>query len=193
MAPDRPWLPFEAQQWFEGAGVDFRWKASVRMAPLLTLRILDSFREGRGRLNVSLLGFLPVVRSRGAALDKGEALRGLLELPWRPYAFREMPFLSWHAPRDNQLRASFDDGRTRGTVDFDIDSDGHVSRASAIRPRTVGRALIDTPCSGVFGSYRAFQGIRIPTEAEVSWHLPEGPFTYWRGRVADFAVLRQGS
>lgn len=24
MAPDRPWLPFEAQEWFEGAGLDLR-------------------------------------------------------------------------------------------------------------------------------------------------------------------------
>jgi len=27
LAPDRPWLPFEAEQWFEGSGIDFRWKA----------------------------------------------------------------------------------------------------------------------------------------------------------------------
>lgn len=187
MGPGRPWLPFEAQEWFEGAGLDFRWKASVRMAPLVTVRVLDSFQNGQGRLNVSLFG-LPFVRSRGPALDKGEALRALLELPWRPYAFCETSFLRWQAPGDNQLRATFDDGRTRGTVEFDIDADGQVLRASAMRPRMVGKSLVDTLCSGVFGSYRTFQSVRIPTEGEVSWQLPDGPFTYWRGRVTEFAV-----
>jgi len=30
----------------------------------------------------------------------------------------------------------------------------------------------------------------VPTAAEVTWHLPEGLFTYWRGRVIEFRVLR---
>jgi hypothetical protein len=49
---------------------------------------------------------------------------------------------------------------------------------------------VDTAWSGAFGEYRTFDGLRVPTVAEVTWHLPEGPFTYWRGRVAEFRVLR---
>jgi hypothetical protein len=190
MGPGRAWLPFKAREWFDAAGVDFRWDASVRMAPFFSPRITDAFQTGRGSLTVSLFGVLPFIRSRGPALDRGEALRGLSELPWRPFAFRTSPVLSWQAAREDQVRASFDDGQTRVTADFDIDADGHVLGVSAIRPRTVGKSLIDTPWSGVFHSYKTFQGVRLPTYAEVSWHLPQGPFTYWRGRVIEFSLLR---
>jgi hypothetical protein len=41
-APDRPWLPFRAEQTFTGDGIDFRWEAQVRMAPLVRARVVDS-------------------------------------------------------------------------------------------------------------------------------------------------------
>jgi uncharacterized protein DUF6920 len=31
--------------------------------------------------------------------------------------------------------------------------------------------------------YRRVSGMMIPPGAEVEWVLPEGRFTYWRGRV----------
>jgi hypothetical protein len=52
-----------------------------------------------------------------------------------------------------------------------------------------GKAVVETAWSGSFGEYRLFDRMRVPTVAEVSWNLPEGPFTYWRGRVTDFRVL----
>lgn len=190
LAPERPWLPFEAQEWFEGSGIDFRWQASIRIAPFIMTRVVDCFQEGTGMLTASLFGIVPLIHARGPEIDKGEALRGLAELPWRPFGFRETPFLRWQTVGERKLRADFDDGRTRVSADFDIDTEGNVSRASAIRPRTVGKSVVDTPWSGVFRHYQVFDAVWIPTEAEVTWHLPEGPFTYWRGRTTGFSVLR---
>lgn len=189
LAPDRPWLPFKAEEWFEGADIDFRWQAWVTMAPLMSTRVVDSFQCGRGALTAWAFGLVPVVWSRGSTTNKGEALRGLAELPWRPFAFRETPCLAWEAAAD-QLRATCNDGKTQATVEFDVDTEGHVLGSSAIRPRGFGKSVIDTAWSGVFREYRTFDGVRVPTVAEVSWYLPEGPFTYWRCRIAEFRVLR---
>jgi Family of unknown function (DUF6544) len=190
LAPGRPWLPFTAEQWFPGSGIDFRWEARVRMMPLVHARVVDAFESGRGRLTARVLGF-PVARSRGPAADKGEAMRGLAELPWRPFAFREMAGLTWDAAAPDKLRASFDDGRTQAVVEFEIDSQGHVLGGTASnRPRSSGKALVETPWSGTFRKYRTFDGIGVPAIAEVTWLLPEGPFTYWRGRIIEFRLLR---
>ena len=58
------------------------------------------------------------------------------------------------------------------------------------RPRMVGKMVVETPWSGTFGEYETFEKVRVPTEAEVSWHLLEGSFTYWRGTVVEFRLLR---
>jgi hypothetical protein len=89
-APNRPWLPLRAEQWFRGGGIDFRWEARVRMAPLVYAGVVDCFERGRGMLTARVLGIVPVARSWGPATDKGEAMRGLAELPWRPFAFAKL-------------------------------------------------------------------------------------------------------
>ena len=191
LAPGRPWLPFEAEQPFIGPGIDFRWQARVRMAPLVDARVIDSFENGLGRLDARVLGIIPVARARGPATDLAEALRGLAELPWRPFAFGRGSCLTFEAPSDNRLRATFDDGKTQGTVEFHVDGYGRVLGATVPnRPRLVGKKVVDTAWSGAFSDYQMFEGVRVPTSAEVTWHLPEGPFTYWRGRVTEFRLIR---
>ena len=143
-------------------------------------------RSGAGALSVAAFGLLPIARGRGADFDRGEAMRALAELPWRPFAFGRLPNVTWEAQGQGGLRATFDDGRTRASVSLDIDGEGRVLGGSAIRPRAVGKKTVDTKWSGSFGDYRTFRRIRVPTSAEVAWLLPEGPFTYWRGRVTEF-------
>ncbi len=190
-APDRPWLPFEAEQWFLGPGVDFRWQARVRMAPLLRARVTDSFAKGEGALTARVLGFVPVARACGPDMDRGEAQRGLAELPWRPFAFKEGQLVTWDVGEAGRLHATFDDGKTQAAVELAIDDEGRVLRASTpARPRLLGRSVVDTAWSGAFGAYRSFGQLRVPKEAEVTWQLPGGPFTYWRGRVTACRILR---
>jgi hypothetical protein len=189
--PERPWLPFTAEQWFPGDGIDFRWQARVRMAPLARARVVDSFEDGAGMLKARIFGLVTVASSHGPATDKGEAMRGLAELPWRPFAFREQPGLTWEIVATNKLRAAFDDGQTQASVEFDVDDDGYVLGGFAPdRPRGTGKSVVETGWSGVFSNYRTFDGVRVPSTAEASWNLDEGPFTYWRGRVTEFRVIR---
>lgn len=190
-APGGRWLPFRAEQWFPGSCIEFCWQAWVRMAPLVSARVVDSFKGGRGMLTARVFGFVPVARSIGPSTDKGEAMRGLAELPWRPFAFREAQCLTWESAGTDKLRSTFYDGRTQAEVEFEVDSEGHVLGAAAPgRPRVVGKSVVETPWSGAFSEYRLLDGFRVPAAAEASWHLPEGPFTYWRGRITEFRVLR---
>jgi hypothetical protein len=189
--PDRPWLPFDAEQSFDGPGIDFRWAARVRMAPLLHARVVDAFQGGAGSLVARVLGIIPVARASGPDTDLGEALRGLAELPWRPMAFARASHLAFTSPSPGRLGATFDDGRTRAAVEFEVADDGRVLSVTAPhRPRLVGKRVTATPWSGTFREYQELDGFRVPTAAEVTWHLPDGPFTYWRGRVTEFRLLR---
>lgn len=188
-APDRPWMPFRAEQWFEGDGIDFRWEAQVRMAPLLRASVVDAFERGRGVLVARVLGVFPVARSRGPITDRGEALRGLAELPWHPFAFREAPGFAWQARDDGGLGITFDDGRTHASLEFEVDGEGRVLGVTASRPHGSERTAVEMPWSGRFSGWRPLGGLRVPTVAEVAWTLPGGPFTYWRGRVTELRVL----
>lgn len=186
-AKDRPWMPFEAEQSFLGDGLEFRWEGRIRMAPLLFARVVDAFQGGRGRLDAKVFGLIPLARSRGPATDVGEAMRGLAELPYRPSAFREGGGIEWKAWGEDRLSATIEVGPTRATVEFGVDAEGRVeSCRAARRPRLVGKEFVETGWQGEFSLYREFDGMRVPTLAEVAWELGEGRFTYFKGRVVAF-------
>jgi hypothetical protein len=72
-----------------------------------------------------------------------------------------------------------------------FDAAGDIEAASApARPRAVGKQTVETPLNGIYGDYKEFAGVRLPTTAEVSWLLPEGPFTYFRCRITDWSVTQ---
>ncbi len=192
MAPDKPWLEFKAEQWFDAAGLDFRWTARARVARIIPVTVNDAFERGRGLLSVRIAGLIPMARMQGRETDRGEAMRALAELPWRPSGFSaSAPNLAWSAPAPETLRANFDNGRTRCHVDFDLDAEGRVLGAGAPdRARSVGKGFVPTPWRGVFSDYKLFGGVRIPTRAEVSWLVPEQPFAYFRSVVTDFRIDR---
>jgi len=98
-----------------GSG-SFRWKARVRMAPFMRATVTDTFHRGRGRLLALLLGVLPMARSQGPDTDRGEAMRGLAELPWRPFAFRESRWIAWSVLANGRLLGTYIDGETRVPV-----------------------------------------------------------------------------
>jgi hypothetical protein len=43
---------------------------------------------------------------------------------------------------------------------------------------------------GAFSDYEVVGGVRVPTQAEVRWQLPEGPFTYWRATITSLELVQ---
>jgi len=194
LAPGKPWLAFRAEQWFDAAGLDFRWTAHARIARILPVTVVDAFEGGHGLLSVRIAGIVPMVRAQGPEVDRGEVLRALAEMPWRPTGFSSSsnaPQPAWSAPSPETLRATFDDGAMRCYVDLEVDAEGRVISAGAPdRPRGLGKTFVATPWRGTFAEYKTYDGLRVPTRAEVAWLLPDGPFTYFRGIVSDFRAVR---
>jgi hypothetical protein len=190
LGPDQPWVPFEAEEKLEDGSLGFDWKASLHPSRFVTMTLVDRFHEGRGQLQVRVLGEVPISEWVGASIDRGEAIRALAELPWKPLGFGAVRRVDWASTSERTLRATYRDGRIRASVEFETDPEGRIVRVFAPdRPRTIGKTTIDTPWSGVYGDYRLLDGVRVPTWAEGTWHLPDGPFTWWRGRLSEFHVL----
>jgi hypothetical protein len=183
------WLPFRAAQDMAVDRVEFAWHANFRAARLVSVRVRDWYRSGVGGLDVRLWGVVPVVRASGEQFARGEAMRYLAELAWAPQAMVTNPALEWQAVDESTVEVATRIARERVAVLLHFDAAGDiVGMSTDARPRMVGKQVVDTPWSGVFGEYREFNGVRLPTTGEVSWLLSDGPFTYFRGRVTSWSV-----
>jgi hypothetical protein len=183
------WLPFRAEQQMAVDRVEFEWRANFRATRLVSVRVRDWYRSDVGGLDVHLWGVVPVVRASGEQFARGEAMRYLAELAWAPQAMVTNPALEWQAVDESTVEVATRIARERVAVQLHFDAAGDiVGMSTDARPRIVGKQVVDTPWSGVFGEYREFNGVRLPTTGEVAWLLSDGPFTYFRGRITGWSV-----
>lgn len=69
------WLRFGAEQEMDVDRVGFAWRARFRIAPFLSLSVVDRYRDGAGGLEGRLWGRVRVLRARQAQVVQGEAMR----------------------------------------------------------------------------------------------------------------------
>ena len=162
--------------------VAFTWSANVRVAPLVSMHVVDQYRDGKGLLRGRLFGF-PVVHALGSATDEAEAMRYLAELAWVPHAMRLNRELEWREIEDDIVEVSAPVGRRRVAVSLRFDAGGDILAAFAHRPRINWTSCRGEPLGRSVRRVRRAWGIRVPTRAEVRWELADGPFTYWTGHV----------
>ena len=183
------WLPFRATQEMALERVEFAWDARFRLAPLISMRVQDWYRDDDSGLDARLFGRIPVVRAGGIEVARAEAMRYLAELAWAPHAMVTNSALEWREIDAKTIEVATPVGDARVKVLLHFDSNGDITAASAsARPRLVGKTSVPTPFRGTYGDYRVVGGVRLPSRAKVAWLPPEGPFTYFRGRLTSLAI-----
>lgn len=186
--PDaKNWSPFTARQVFSVSPRGFVWNAKIAAAPGVSVRVLDAYRNGEGMMTARLFSLFPVVDAEGdERIAQGALLRFLAEAVWFPTALLPRQGLAWEAIDESRARAKVSDAGREAALAFTFTEAGEVSSVySAGRFRQVGGEYIATPWLGRFSRYIQVQGVRVPTEAEVEWQLPDRVFAYWKATVSD--------
>jgi hypothetical protein len=179
------WRPFSARQVFSAERPEFVWNARIRMAPAVSVYVRDAYLDGTGSMRAEIAGLIPVLNAPDSPeLRAGALQRYLAEAVWFPTALLPSQGVEWSGVDDSTAAATLSDGPVQVSVDFHFGPGGGIIRAhTPERFREVNGAYVPTPWSGRYGSYSEREGIRIPLEAEVRWHLSDGDLPYWRARV----------
>jgi hypothetical protein len=180
------WRAFSAREVFRVDPPAFYWDARIRMVPLVSVRVLDSYIDGRGSMVGKVAGVISVVDDAGGdALARGALGRYLAEAPWFPTRLALGGGLTWEPVDETSARATLEDGDVRATLTFSFDDRGDIIGVSGVRPREVDGRYVDTPWVGRFAEHDEAHGFRIPRYGEVAWVIDGVETTYWRGRVTD--------
>jgi len=167
--------------------VSFTWRASFPILGPISMRVIDSYDEEDGRLEVRLFG-IRVQRKRGPELARGEAYRYLAEIGWVPHAILANPELTWRDVDERTVEVSTSVRSDQIAVRLIFNQRGEIAQTVAARPRLeAGNAV--TWWIGEFADYERLGGLVVPTRGEVRWELADGPFTYWRGTITSLEVI----
>lgn len=179
------WSPVTSVQHITTEPPGFVWIAAISMAPLpVDVRVRDGYVHGVGSTHVAISGVLPLVSQEGTPEVAASALwRYLAEAVWCPTALLPSERLTWTAIDDMTARATLRDRGATAVADFHFGAGGEVLRVTGMRYRAVNGELLLTSTEGSLGNYTHVDGMMIPTEGELAWLLPEGPYAYWRARL----------
>lgn len=179
------WSPFTSLQHFSVDPPGFVWDATIRMSPLLAVRVRDSYLLGTGVMKARFASLIPVADAQdGAGLASGSLHRYLAESAWFPTALLPGQGVFWEAVDDHTARATLTDSGISVSLDFRFGEKGEiVSAYTPARFRDVEGTAVPTPWMCHFTRYESLGGMMVPMEGEVDWILPEGRLTYWRGRI----------
>lgn len=189
MSPEARWIAFTAEQTIEARRSGFRWQARLSSGRLTPVTVTDAYENGHGYLSVKAAGLLPLKKITGADADRGELQRYLASTVFCPPALINHPSLEWDAVGPLTLRVRDRNDPTGATVDLEITAEGRPVTCRAERPRLVGKASVLSPWRGNYLEFREWEGLRVASRLEVSWQLPEGPFTYFRSELTSLAIL----
>ena len=182
---DGSWRPFTDVQHFAVDPPGFVWDAAIQMAPLLTVRVRDSYIDGVGGMRGKLASLIAVVDHQGTPeLAAGALHRYLAEAVWFPTALLPSTRVAWEAIDEHTARATLTDGETSVSLAFHFGARGEIVGAyTAVRYRDVKGAAVPTPWVCHYEDYARVDGMMVPMTGEVEWLLPAGEWPYWRGRI----------
>ncbi len=182
------WLSLSARQVVRTDQPGFVWTATQKLGPLVMVRVIDSYVEGRGLLDVRLLGWIRLGRETGPEADRGEAMRYLAELAWTPDAILANHAIIWQQLAPNRVRASLELEDGPASVEFLFDEAGDITEIVAKdRPaRDQDGKPVVLDWQGYVGEYATLGARRIPLRAEVGYVYPDGYEAYWRGRITAY-------
>jgi hypothetical protein len=191
---DAPWRRLRATEYFRVGPPGFVWDARVRMAPLLTVRVRDSYVGGVGAMRGRLAGVIPVTdQADTPELAAGALHRYLAEAAWFPTALLPSQGVSWEPIDGDSARATLTDGGTAISLEFRFNDRGEiVSAYTPARYRDVGGQAVPTPWECGYGDYACVDGVMVPMAGEAAWLLTEGRLTVYRGRLTAVAFDGRG-
>jgi hypothetical protein len=180
-SPTQKWMPVEATQYTSLAGPLSRtWYARIKMGPLTLLNGFDRYDNGTGHMLMRLLSLLPVVDVHGPEVDLSALIIFINDMVMWPTAFLS-DYIHWKAINETSAELQVDlQGKQFSAVTQFNKLGEMVNFITEDRYRTVGEGAKQDQWSTPLRRYREVNGLRIPSEGDAIWHLPEGEFPYIR-------------
>lgn len=179
------WKPFDAIDYVSIAPYGFVWDASIHMAPLVSIKVRDSYLSGRSSMSGKILSLMTVVNAQGSReLNESALQRYLAEAVWYPTALLPSENLKWSAIDDRRALATLTDSGISVSLEFHFNGAGEISGVfSSGRYYEENGKYRREAWAGYHHNYHARDGMLIPIEAEVEWQFRDRKLPYWKGKM----------
>lgn len=181
---DQPWMPITGEYAITTRKPSFSWYGKVRMAPGVSVVAFDSYFDGEGRMLVKAMSAFTIADDQSHEVDVSAFGRCIAELALAPTFFLDKTFVSCSESGRDQLKCHVADGHFATDADLLVNPDGSLAKIVVQRyyDRKGGLATLER-FTGLAAKPKDFAGLRLPSQFDGTWNLPEGDLHYVSFRI----------
>jgi len=184
LGPDQAWRNLETRQYlFTATGSRLAYM-NARMAGVIPFEGRDRYDNGQGHMLGTLGRMIRVFDTHSREVALGGAVILLAESLLEPsIALQE--YITWEPIDQFTAGAMLHQGELSVSGIFHFNEAGEFTRfESDGRPYEVSSGVYEPiPFSIDLTEYYEMDGLKIPGRVYATWHLEDGDFTYWDGRI----------
>jgi len=184
LGPDQAWRNLKTRQFnFTATGSRLAYM-NARMAWVIPFEGRDRYHNGRGHMLGTVARTFKVFDNQSREVSLGGAVVLLAEALLEPsIALQE--YMTWEPVDNLTARATFRDGDISVSGIFHFNEAGQFIRfESSDRPYEMSNGEYELKKFSIdLGDYHESDGLKIPGQVYATWHLEDGDFTYWDGRI----------
>lgn len=178
----KKWYNGTAKQYFTTSSPAFNWSVSLKMFPLMNVVGRDKFENGKSEMTIKLFSLIPVVNARNnEKINQATLQRYLAEIVWFPSAALN-PYIIWEAIDNHSANATLEYNGTKGSGVFHFDENGVFKKFVAMRYKDA-KDIEPTKWTVTATKTEIHNGVSIPVEAELSWELDNGNWTWLKLKI----------
>lgn len=186
MKENQPWMPIKAEQYFATESPAFLWRVKLNMLPLVWIEGRDMYYQGKGNMLIKLLSTITLADATGNEIDVSSLIRFLSEAVWFPTALLPGDYLEWNKIDTNTARAIIKYESYTASGVFTFNEKGEIIKfVSNDRYMESDGKYYQQQWTGYYRNYQEIEGIKIPTEGEVEWNLPDRNLPYARLKITE--------
>ena len=184
LGPDQAWRDLETRQYNFTSGGSRLAYMNARMAGVIPFEGRDKYHNGQGHMLGTLGRLIKVFDNHSREVTLGGAVILLAEALLEPsIALQE--YITWEPIDERTAGASLHHGDITVSGIFRFNEVGEFIRfESDDRPYEVSGGVYEPkPFSIDLEEYHEADGLKIAGRVYATWHLENGDFTYWDGRI----------
>jgi len=183
-APERAWMLVKTEQYnFFGTNpARFFFIQGNMGVPVLGLHF---YADATATMEIRLASVLTVADAKGPEMNQGETVTVFNDMCLMAPATLVDRNIKWETLDPLTVKGTFTNDAISVSATLHFDEDGRLTNfVSDDRYMTAtGNTYLNARWSTPIGKYGEFDGLRLPSYAEVVWHLPEGDYCYGKFSV----------
>jgi hypothetical protein len=185
MAPGKSWSPISCEQinYFHEPGRLAFMKS--RFLGMIPIEAIDEYRNGQGNMVIKTCGFVTLTDAKGKEMDQGELVTILAETIFLPL-YSLQAYIQWRIIDPLTLEGTIEDEGNVACGLFHFDDQGFISHFETNdRFYSKDGIYIRAKWTAFAGDYQSVNNFYLPTRFKAVWHLPDGDYEYFEGRIKE--------